>query len=259
MKTLWTILGVLGFLSGAAFLVFFILYWTRLLPAEPAAISAGAMGLVTGLFSLREAFSTTGPRDKWRRSDVPCGRLSSFAFGLSFRAVGVAFLGYGWLTDHIVPAILGAFAIGFVLALVGARLDVRRYEASRTAIRRRGWLLASRRAEDSLPADEVHRRQEARATLRRLIQGRLTGRTTWERVEAQCRYLAAPARDLAAPTEWPEVADEWRAFRSAATESDELGGFNTVSARGGRGCGEEGFALLRDGTVVDWFIPALFS
>ncbi len=66
-----------------------------------------------------------------------------------------------------------------------------------------------------------------------------------------------PAPDLASPTDWPEFADEWRAFRSAATEVDELWGFNTVSARDGRDGGEQGFALLRDGTVVDWFITAV--
>jgi hypothetical protein len=261
MKTLWTVLGAVGFLSGAAFFVFLILFWTKLLPADETVISGGTMALVVGLFSLREAFSTTAERGKWRHSEVPCGRLSSFAFGLGFCAVGVATLSYRWLIDQIVPGLVffGTFIASFVLGLVGQQLDARRYEASRTAIRRRGWLRASRRADDALPTDEVHRRQQARANLRQSIQRHLTGRTTWERAEEQYRYLADPARDLAAPTDWPEVADEWRAFRSAAMESDELWRFNTISARRGRDCGEEGFALLRDGTVVDWFITAVVA
>jgi hypothetical protein len=259
MKTLWNILGVLGFLSGAAFLVCLILLWTRL-PVEPVAtISGGTTGLVTGLFILREVFSTSWPRGHWRRSDVPGGRLAPFACGLAFCVGGVAILGHRWLRDQPVAVLLFlvVYLGNFVLFPVAERIDAHRYEASRTAIRRRGWLLASGRADDGLSVGEIRWRQEARAILLRFIQRRLTGRTTWEQVEAQCRYLTARARDLAVPTDWPEVADEWRAFRSAATESDEIWGFNTVSARDGRNCGEEGFALIRDGTVVDSFITAV--
>jgi hypothetical protein len=171
----------------------------------------------------------------------------------------VAFLGHGWLSNRIVPGLVFFWAVvaSFPLGLLGQWIDGRAYEASRAAIRGRGWLLASRRADDDLPAEEVHRRQEARATLRRSIQGRLTGRTTWERVEAQYRYLADPA--LLAPTDWLAIADEWRAFRSAAPEGDELWGFNTVSTRRGLDHGEAGYALLRDGTVVDWFITAVIG
>jgi hypothetical protein len=68
----------------------------------------------------------------------------------------------------------------------------------------------------------------------------------------------APAGDAGSPTDWPEVAREWLAFRSAFTEVDEIWGFNTVSARDdGLTNGEQGLARLRDGTVVDWFITAV--
>jgi hypothetical protein len=257
MKTVWVILGVLGFLSGAAFLVFWLLAWAGLLLAAPMVISGGGMLLVTGLFLLGEAFSTIGPHTKWRRSNVRLGRLSLFAGGLWFSAGGVAFLGYGWLTDHILPAILGAFAAGFVLALVGLHLDGRRAEADRAAVRRRGWLLALRRGDGDLPADKAQRREDAREDLRLSIQRHLTGRTTLERAEARHGYLVAPVGEAGCPTDWPEVADEWLAFRSAFAEGDQIWGFNTVSARPGLASGEEGFALLRDGTVVDWFITAV--
>jgi hypothetical protein len=249
----WEALAGLGFLSAFASIVFLIVGWTKRLPLEPAGYCWGLMALVMGIFELREA-THRADGGKWRRSDVPVGRLSAFAFGLGGCAIGVAFLGHGWLTNRIVPGLVffWAFVASFALGLLGQWIDGRAYEASRAAIRRRGWLLASRRADDHLPADEVHRRQEARATLGRAIQSHLTGRTTWEQVEAQYRYLADPA--LPAPTDWPEIADEWQAFRSAAPEGDELWGFNTVSARHGRDRGEAGYALLRDGTVVDWFI-----
>jgi hypothetical protein len=284
VKTFWTAVGTLGFLGAATFIVLFPLYWKKILPIEWGIVSLGAMGLAVGLFSLREAFGSTGPRATWNRSDVPVGRLSSFAFGLAFCAGGVTFLGYFWLKDHEVPRLVlaGAVFVAFLLVVPGQWFDGRRYEASRAAVRRRGWLLASGRAEGELSADEVHRRGEARATLRRSIQERLTGRTTREQAEAQCPYLAAPARDgitvggplgitlksqsvclaapardPAAPTDWLPLADEWRAFQSAALEGDELWAFRTDSARGGPG--EVGFALLRDGRVVDCFITAVIG
>jgi hypothetical protein len=259
MKTVWLVLGALGFMSGAAFLVFWLLAWTgQVPPGAPLAVSAGLMSLVTGLFQLREAFSKTGSRGKWGRSNVRLGRLSALGVGLWFTAGGVAIVGYGWLTERIIPAILGAFAAGFVLTMVGMRSDGRRAEAARTAVRRRGWLTACRRREDAeLPADEIQRREDAREVLRRSIQSHLTGRTTLDRVETQYAYLQARAGDADCPTDWPEVAPEWLAFRSTFAEGDEIWDFNTLSTRRGLASREEGLALVRDGTVVDWFITAI--
>ena len=249
---------MLGFLSGAAFLVFSLLAWTgQVPPGAPLAMSCGGMLLATGLFLLSEAISKSGPHDKWRRSNVRLGRLSAFAGGLWFSAGSVAFVGYGWLTEHIAPAILGAFAAGFVLGIVGMRSDGRRAEAARVAVRRRGWLLAARREDDDLPPIEAQRRQDARDDLLRSIQAHLTGKTALEQVETQHRYLVTPAGNIGNPTDWPEVADEWGAFRSSFAEGDEIWGFNTVSIRLGLASGAEGFALLRDGRVVDCFFTAL--
>jgi hypothetical protein len=143
------------------------------------------------------------------------------------------------------------------LILVGMGHDRREAEAAWAAVRTRGWLMASRRADDDLPADEAQRRRDARAELERSIQGHLTGRTTLERVEARHGYLVGIAGDATSPNDWPEVVEEWLAFRSAFAEGDEIWEFNTVSARLGPSRGEEGFARLRRGTVVDWFITAV--
>jgi hypothetical protein len=251
MKTFWNVLGALGFLSGAAFLALFIPCWARLLPWELAHYSLGVMQLITGVFAVREAADS----GRWARSVEPIGRLTLFAIGLAFCAGGVAFLGRVWLTDTFAGlSLFGAVAAGIVLALVGQQLDKRGYEASRVAIRRRGWLLASCRTDDDLSADEVRWRRQAREALRQAIQEHVTGRTTRERIEAQHRYLVEPERDRPFPIDSPDVADEWRGFRSTAKEIDELWAFNTVSAQNGGDCGEKGFALLRDGRVVDWFI-----
>jgi hypothetical protein len=133
MKTVRLVLVVLGLMSGAALLVFWLLGWTEQVPSSaPVTISIGVMGLVWGLFTLDEAFSKTGPRG--------VGRLTAFAFGLGICTVGMAFLGHGWLTEHIHPAMLGAMAAAVVLGIIGIRSDGRRAEAARTALRRRGWL-----------------------------------------------------------------------------------------------------------------------
>ncbi len=85
----------------------------------------------------------------------------------------------------------------------------------------------------------------------------MTGRITLERIETRHRYLVDIAGSGGSPKDWSEVAEEWRAFLSACPEGDELWAFNTVSVRLGLASGEEGFALVRDGTVVDWFITAV--
>src|SRR5262249_52520717 len=158
--------------------------------------------------------------------------------GIWFIAGGIAFLGYGWLTEHIFPAILMAFAAGFAFILVGMRYDWRGAEAARAAVRPRGWRMASCRQDDDLPADEAQRRRDARAALQRSIQEHLTGRANLEHVEAWHRYLVGIAGDAGAPTDWPEAAEEWRAFRSAFAEFDEIWAFNTTSARRGLASGE---------------------
>jgi hypothetical protein len=259
MKTVWLVLGGFGLTGGAAFLVFWLLVMTRLIPAgAPLFISGGVMLLVTGLFTLREAFSETPPGAKWSRSDVLTGRLSTFALGLMFTTGGVAFVGFGWLSDHILSALLVIEAAGVVLLMFGMRSDGRQGDAAWSAVRQRGWLTAYRQAEGAeLSADEVHLRENAREILRLSIHGHLTGRTTLEHVEAEHSFLMAPAGHAGTPDDWPDVAREWQAFRSAFVEGDEIWGFNTVSARRGVASAEEGFALLRDGKVVDWFITAV--
>jgi hypothetical protein len=129
MKTVWTFLGGLGFLGGAAFLVFGLLAWTGLLPpGEPLAISGGVMLLVSGLFCLRAAADKTAEaaRGKWARSNVKVGRLSEFAFGVGFCSIGAVFLGSnrlpGWF--GIAPFVL--YVASWALAWIGAILDRRR-------------------------------------------------------------------------------------------------------------------------------------
>jgi hypothetical protein len=127
MKTIWIPLGALGFLSGAAFLIFWLLAWSaQVPPGEPLILSCGLMLLVTGLFLLRAAADKTADRGTWARSNVKIGRLSGFALGTFFFAIGAAFVGSLWL-----PRLFGlggaAVALAsFALAWFGTSRDERR-------------------------------------------------------------------------------------------------------------------------------------
>jgi hypothetical protein len=242
-----------------AALLIFVLLWALFFagfPVEPVLkVCMGIAGTAVGLHSIGEALFRHWERGWWKpppgqHATVRVGRLSSLGFGLWFGAVGVALLGNGWLPDYSLSGILGALGAGFVLMMVGIKYDRRRAEVARAAVRRRGWLMASNGQDDDLPA------AAAREELCRSIQHHLRGRTTPERVEEQHRYLVGGASDAGSARDWPGVAEEWRSFRSAFAENDEIWEFNTVSARLGPVRGQEGFARLRDGTVVDWFITA---
>jgi len=128
MKTVWMALGVLGFVSGAAFLVFWLLAWMgQVPPGEPLLISCGVMLLVTGFFILRGAASKSADaeRGKWARSNVKVGRLSAFAMGTFFCAIGAVFVGSHWLPKEFGLASAAVALASFALAWFGASRDER--------------------------------------------------------------------------------------------------------------------------------------
>jgi hypothetical protein len=258
---------ILAMFAGMfAFLIFWMLLWAGLPVERLACVSIGVAITATGLILIGESLRPRWMLDyRWnprpRRRVVVPGRLTSLGFGIAFCVHGVVFLAATFLGDGELPglavsAYLGALAAAVVLMVVGHRYDLRRAEAVRAAVRRRGWLMASRREDDDRPAEEAQLRQ-AREEQRQSIQRNLTGRTTPERTETQHRYLVDIAGSGGSPKDRPEVAEEWQAFRSGFAEGDEIWGFNTVSVRFGLASGEEGFARLRHGAVVDWFITAV--
>jgi hypothetical protein len=117
--------------------------------------------------------------------------------------------------------------------------------------------MTSRTQDDDLPADVVERRQAAREAQRQSIARHLTRRTSLQRIESQHRYLVDVAAYLGPSKDWPHLAEEWREFRSAFADGDEIWEFNTVSVHLGFSSGEEGFALLRHASVMSWFITAV--
>lgn len=130
MKTVWTVLGALGFISGVAFLIFWLLAWTgHVPPGELMAITCGVMLLVTGLFDLRAAVDKNADRGKWARSNVKVGRLSNFAMGTGFCAVGTAMLGWPWLPEQFELGMVAVFMASFALSCYGKTLDGRRARA----------------------------------------------------------------------------------------------------------------------------------
>lgn len=127
MKAVWTALGALGFVGGAAFLALWVLAWTgRVPPGEPLAVSLGVMLLVVGLFCLRQAADPAANRGTWKRSNVKVGRLSALGFGMAFCAVGLAFVASHWLPNPFGLGMAGVALAGFVLAWCGGTLDANR-------------------------------------------------------------------------------------------------------------------------------------
>jgi hypothetical protein len=110
---------------------------------------------------------------------------------------------------------------------------------------------------EDLPAEVDQRRKAAREIQRQSIARHLARKTSFERIETYHRYLVDCAAYLGPPTDWPHLAEEWREFKSALVDGDEIWEFNTVSVHLGFSSGEEGFTLLRNGTVVSWFITAV--
>jgi hypothetical protein len=132
METVWTVLGGLGFMSGAAFLVFWLLAWTgHVPPGGPLAVSGGGMVLVTGLLVLRAAVGKAAQRErgKWARSNVQVGRLSVFAMGTFFCAIGAGILGSPWLPKQFGIGMIAVAMASFALGCFCATLDGRRARA----------------------------------------------------------------------------------------------------------------------------------
>src|SRR5262245_49414258 len=155
-----TVFGLVMLAGLFAFSLFWILGCAGLPVERLAIVSFGVAGTATGLLFIGEAVMPRWERAWWKpppggQATVRLGRLSSLATGIWFSTGGIAFLGYGWLTEHIVPAILAGFAIALALSLVGMRYDRLGAAAARAAVRKRGWLMASRQKDDDLRADEA--------------------------------------------------------------------------------------------------------
>jgi hypothetical protein len=115
-------------LSGA-------LLWAGLPVERLTLVSVGVATTATSLLSIGEALRPNWAQGRWNPRPgslvMPPNRLTSLGFGIWSGVGGLVFLGYGWLTEHIVPGILGALATGFVLGLVGLRYARRQAEAAR--------------------------------------------------------------------------------------------------------------------------------
>ena len=124
MQTIKAILVVLLLASTFVALVCGVLALTVGKPPDALGlVSAGTAAMSVGLLTLGEAVSKSGSPARWRGTDVKVGRLSSFAFGISGCALGVAFLGYELLPERYLFWVGGVFLASFPLALVGQKID----------------------------------------------------------------------------------------------------------------------------------------
>jgi hypothetical protein len=126
------------FAAMFVYLVFWTLLWTGLPVGRLACASIGVVILATALISIGEALLPRWERPWWRRvrpgrSTVRMGRLVLLGSGIWFGTGGTVFLWcslIGELPRHAVWLFLSAMAVGFVLFMVGLKLDRRRLEAA---------------------------------------------------------------------------------------------------------------------------------
>jgi hypothetical protein len=108
------------------------------LPVEPLAIvtcvSMGVVATATSVLQIGAALNTNWAGGRWHPRPgnwvLPPNRLMSLGIGLWFGTFGMIFLGYGWLTEHILPGILVALPASVVLVLVGYQFARRRGDAA---------------------------------------------------------------------------------------------------------------------------------
>jgi hypothetical protein len=259
MSVVQSVLVFTLFLGMFSYLLFWLLLWAKL-PVERLALgSIGVVGTSTALYLIGTAVRPNRQQGQCnpasRGDSLARGPLTLIGVGLWFLVGGTVFfnralfLGVGDLPKYAVWLVVGTMAAAFVLVMTGSWYDRRRFEVARVAVRRRGWSMASRKEDEDLSAIEAQRRQLAREELGRTIHRHLTGRTTLERVQTQHRYLVSMASAA--------VSDEWLAFRSAFADRDEVWSFKTLPATPGPTSSEEGFARLRDGIVMDWFVTSI--
>jgi hypothetical protein len=113
-----------------------VLGWGAGLPVERLAlVSAGVVATATSLLSIGEALRPGWAQGRWNPRPgslvLPPNRFTALGSGIWCAVFGVVFLGYGWLTEHIVPGILVALPAGFVLGMVGVMYAQRQAKAAR--------------------------------------------------------------------------------------------------------------------------------
>ena len=104
-------------------------------------------------------------------------------------------------------------------------------------------------SDDRLLADVCRLQAEWRQEILRS----LTRPTTVRAIEARHPYLTDPAFFSRSAAEWEALAAAWAAFRAAAAAGGEVWEFRTEGPRSS----EEGFAVVRDGQVVEVHVTSI--
>lgn len=113
----------------AVFIVSWVLFFFVKLPVERIAlVGFGLCSMAVGLESFGQALFLHWKRELWKPppgkpATVQVGRLSSLAGGIFSSALGVGFLGYGWMPEAAYVVVMVAVLAGFGLMWVGWSLD----------------------------------------------------------------------------------------------------------------------------------------
>jgi hypothetical protein len=79
----------------------------------------------------------------------------------------------------------------------------------------------------------------------------------WAEAEAQVRWPADCEDEPEPPAGVDDLTENWPAFRRAVQPGDEVWWFSTVRCRGVFGFGKRGFAIVRQGRVLKWYVTEL--
>ena len=116
--------------------------------------------------------------------------------------------------------------------------------------------LGSKRDDREQPPETSRPSQERN---RLEIEGHLVARVSFAEAEAQVRWPSDLEEELEPPAGVDDLTENWPAFRRAVQPGDEVWSYSTVWGDGVFGCGERGFALVRQGRVVKWHATELVN
>ncbi len=87
----------------------------------------------------------------------------------------------------------------------------------------------------------------------RSVQVNLKVRTAIESIERDNAYLYDGTSYVGSERDWEETSCGWLEFKSAMSVGDEVWEYEIVS----RGGSESGYAIVRQGHVVEWFCTSV--
>jgi hypothetical protein len=109
------------------------------------------------------------------------------------------------------------------------------------------------------PNTRIVIRGKTQEQYRQVVQQHLLARTTLEAADALVRWPVEWNDDFVECAATDSFVEDWPAFRLAVQAGDEVWSFKRSNVYGGFGTGEKGFALVREGRVMKYYVIELWN